>query len=111
MLVRGFRVRVELGRRPGLGDRPVVVVGGGGSGGGSVVVECFPSGCGVVAGMSLGQAVSCRGDAVVLEADEPFYRRVFGGVLASLRGVSDRVEAAALGVAYARLDGLEQTIR
>ena len=57
--------------------------------------------------MSLGQAVSCQADAVVLEADEPFYRRVFGGVLASLRGVSDRVEATGLGVAYVRLDGLE----
>ena len=25
MLIRDFRVRVELGRQPGLGDRPVVI--------------------------------------------------------------------------------------
>ena len=58
-------------------------------------------------GDELGAGGVLSGGRGCLEADEPFYRRVFGGVLASLRGVSDRVEAARLGVAYARLDGLE----
>ena len=39
--------------------------------------------------------------------DEPYYRRVFDGVLDALLQVGDRVEHAELGTAYARLDGLE----
>ena len=97
-----------MSRRPCLGGRPVLIVDRGRPGGGPVVVDWFPGVSGVAVGMPLQAAVSCQADAVVLDADEPFYRRVFGGVMASLRGVSDRVEAAELGVAYARLDGLER---
>ena len=61
--------------------------------------------------MTLEQAVSRHPNAVVLDADEPHYRRVFGRVLASLQGVSDRVEGDGLGTAYARLDGLEALFR
>ena len=43
----------------------------------------------------------------VLEADEPSYRQVFRQALTALQKVSDRVEGADLGTAYARLDGLE----
>ena len=43
----------------------------------------------------------------MLEADEPSYRQVFRQGLTALQGVSDRVEWAELGTAYARLDGLE----
>ena len=54
----------------------------------------------------------CRhANAVVLDADQPHYRRVFGQVLASLQGISDRVEGAELGTAYVRLDGLEGLYR
>ena len=96
-----------MGRRPGLGGRPVLIVDRGRPGGGRVVVDWFPGVCGVVAGMPLEAAVSCQANAVVLDADEPYYREVFGRVIASLREVSDRVEEAGLGVAYVRVDGLE----
>ena len=45
--------------------------------------------------------------AIVLDADEPSYRGAFNRMLASLQGVSDRVERSDLGAAYVRLDGLE----
>ena len=57
--------------------------------------------------MTLEQALSRQGDAVVLEADDQSYRKVFSQMLASMQGVSDRVERSDLGVAYAGLDGLE----
>ena len=52
--------------------------------------------------------MSIRPEALVIEADEPHYRRVFAQVLASLQGISDRVEGSELGTAYVRLDGLER---
>lgn len=57
--------------------------------------------------MTLEEAVSRHGNAVVLNSDEPYYRRVFGQMLSALQGVSDRVEGADLGTAYVRIDGLE----
>ena len=58
--------------------------------------------------MTLEEALSIQPTAIVLEADEPHYRRVFAQVLASLQGISDRVEGSELGTAYVRLDGLER---
>ena len=51
--------------------------------------------------------MSRQPDGILLEADEAACRREFRRMLASLQGVSDRVEGAELGVAYVRLDGLE----
>ena len=58
--------------------------------------------------MTLKQAISHHSNAVVLDADEPYYRRVFSQMLSALQGVSDRVEGADLGTAYVRIDGLEK---
>ena len=89
------------------GPSTLVVEGGGASGARPVVVDYFPGSCGVRAGMTLEQAVSQQADTVVLSADEPYYRQIFGELLRALQGVSDRVEGAELGTAYVRLDGLE----
>ncbi len=61
----------------------------------------------VLPGMTQEQALSIHPDALVLESDEPRYRRVFTHILTSLQQISDRVEGADLGTAYIRLDGLE----
>ena len=66
-----------------------------------------PAASGVIAGMTLEEALSRRPDTTVLEADEPTYRRVFQQALTALQGISDRVEGAELGTAYVGLDGLE----
>ena len=57
--------------------------------------------------MTLEQALSMHTSALVLEADEPHYSKVFTQILTSLQGISDRVEGSDLGTAYVRLDGLE----
>ncbi len=72
-----------------------------------LVVDATPEASGVVAGMTLEEALSRCPDTTVLEADEPAYRRVFQQALTALQGVSDRVEGAELGTAYVGLDGLE----
>ena len=85
----------------------LIVARGGTGGGPPVVVDYFPGAAGVKAGMTLEQAVSYVAEAVVLNADELYYRQIFGEVIRSLQGVSDRVEGGELGTAYVRLDGLE----
>ena len=105
VLVTHLRAKVEIRRHPHLRDRPAVIVDR--SGPRPVVVDHLPACRGVAAGMTLEQALSRQGDAVVLEADDQSYRKVFSQMLASMQGISDRVERSDLGVAYAGLDGLE----
>ena len=85
----------------------LIVERGGSVGGPPVVVDYFPGAAGVKVGMTLEQAVSYVAEAVVLNADELYYRQIFGEVIRSLQGISDRVEGGELGTAYVRIDGLE----
>ena len=105
VLITHLRAKVELRRHPHLKDRPAVIVDR--SGRRPLVVDHFPAASGVTAGMTLEQALSRHAGTIVLEADEPSYRRLFHQVLASLQGTSDRVEGSELGTAYVGLDGLE----
>ena len=105
VLVTHLRAKVEMRRHPHLRDRPAVIVDR--SGPRPVVVDHLPACRGVAAGMTLEQALSRQADAVVLEADDQSYRKVFNQMLASMQGISNRVERSDLGVTYAGLDGLE----
>ena len=105
VLITRLRAKVEMRRRPDLRDRPAVIVGR--CRGRPVVVDCFPAATGVAVGMTPEQALSRQPDGILLEADEAAYGREFRRMLASLQGVSDRVEGAELGVAYVGVDGLE----
>lgn len=105
VLISHLRAKVELRRQPHLRDRPAVIADR--SAGKPVVVDALPAAAGVAAGMTLEEALSRRPDTAVLEADEPAYQRVFQQALTALQGVSDRVEGAEPGTAYAGLDGLE----
>ena len=107
VLVTHLRAKVEMFRHPQLKDMPVVIVDRRTRGTRPVVVDRFPKASGVRAGMTLEEAVSRHSNAVVLDSDEPYYRRVFGQMLSALQGVSDRVEGDDLGTAYVRIDGLE----
>lgn len=111
VLVTHLRAKVEMSRQPQLKDRPVLIVDRDPSRARPVVVDRSRSASGVVAGMTLEESLSRHANAVVLDSDEPHYRRVFGNVLASLQGISDRVEGADLGTTYVRLDGLEALYR
>ena len=103
-LITHLRAKAELRRHTHLRDGSIAVVDG--TGGKPLVVDSS-AGTSVRAGMTLEQATSCHNDLIILDVDEPYYRRAFEDVVDALLGVSDRVEPAELGVAYARIDGLE----
>ena len=105
LLITYLRIKVEIRRHPNLKNAPAVIVRR--SGRRSLVVDSTPAATGVLPGMTLEEILSIQPEALVLEADEPHYRRVFAQVLTCLQGISDRVEGAELGTAYVRLDGLE----
>ena len=103
-LITHLRAKAELRRHTHLRDGSIAVVDG--TGGKPLVVDSS-AGTSVRAGMTLEQATSCHNDLIILDVDEPYYRRVFEDVVGALLRVSDRVEATEPGVAYARIDGLE----
>ncbi len=103
LIVNHFRARMELARRPQLADCAGMNVEC--SGRRAVVVDTLPAIRGAVAGMRLSEARSLEPDAVLIEADEPYYRQAFERMLSALDAVSDEVEGAELGVAYVGLDG------
>ncbi len=105
VLITHLRAKAEMQRHPHLKDQPVLIADRSKSK--PVVADYLPAATAVTAGMPLEQALSYQAGAVVLEADEPHYRRVFRQILSALQGVGDRVEDAGLGVAYVALDGLE----
>ena len=101
-----IRARLELRRQPELAGHAGLIVDR--SGHQAMVLDCLPAAAEVRPGMTLAQARSLAPDAVVLEADAPYYRHEFERVLEALEAVSDRVEEAELGLAYVGLDGLER---
>ena len=105
LLITYLRAKIEIRRHPDLKNKPAVIIER--SGGKSWVVDSTPLATGVRRGLTLQEALSIRPDTLVIEADEPHYRRVFDQVLTSLQQISDRVEGTDPGTAYIRLDGLE----
>ena len=105
VLITHLRARAELRRHAHLKDKPVVIVDR--SRARPLVVDSSPGAPAVTAGMTLEQAVSHHAGTIVLEADEPYYHKLFNQVIESLQGVSDQVERAELGTAYVGLKGLE----
>ena len=105
LLVTHLPVKAELGRYPQLRGRPVVITESYGSK--ELVLDSSPEARGVAAGMSFQEAVSRCKDAVLLQADGPFYESRFDAVVRSLEGRSPLVEKGELGCAYVGLSGLE----
>ena len=112
VLITHLRAKAELRRHEHLksmspaeaGNSPIAVVDR--TNGKPLVVDSS-AGASARAGMTLEQAMSYHNGLIILDADEPHYRRVFEDVTEALLQVSDRIEPAELGIAYARLDGLE----
>lgn len=101
--VTHFRARAELARRPELADCAGLIVDR--SRRKAIVVDCLPAVSGSLLGMPLERARSFAPDAVVIDADEPYYRGEFERMLCALEQVSEQVEGAELGVAYVGVDG------
>ena len=112
VLITHLRAKAELRRHEHLksmfpakaGNGPIAVVDR--TNGKPLVVDSS-AGASARAGMTLEQAMSYHNDLIILDADEPHYRRVFEDVTEALLQVSDRIEPAELGTAYTRIDGLE----
>ena len=112
VLITHLRAKAELRRHEHLksmspakaGNGPIAVVDR--TNGKPLVVDSS-AGASARAGMTLEQAMSSHNDLIILDADEPYYRRVFEDVTEALLQVSDRVEPAELGTVYVRIDGLE----
>ena len=112
VLITHLRAKAELRRHTHLksmspakaGNGPIAVVDR--TSGKPLVVDSS-AGASVRAGMTLEQAMSSHNGLIILDADEPYYRRVFEDVVEALLRVGDRIEPSELGTAYARLDGLE----
>ena len=68
VLVTRLRAKVEMKRQPHLKERAVLIIDR--SQGKSLVIDHFPAAIGVVAGMTLEQALSRQANGAVLEADE-----------------------------------------
>ena len=105
VLVTHLRMKAELRRHAHLRDRPAVIVDGSQSR--PLVLDSTPEASGVTVGIALEDALSHRADTIVLEADEPYYQKVFDQLIEALLQISDRVEKAGLGCAYVQIDGLE----
>ena len=106
-LISHLRAKAELHRRSEIDDRTPAVIADR-TKRRPLIVDAMPGASGVVADMTLEEAVSRHAGLIVLDADESFYRSVFEDALDALSGVSDRVEGAELGVAYVGLSGLER---
>ncbi len=112
VLITHLRAKAELRRHAHLksmspakaGNSPIAVVD---RASGRPLVVDSSAGASARAGMTLEQAMSSHNGLIILDADEPYYRRVFDDVIEALLQVGDRVEPAELGTAYARIDGLE----
>ena len=105
LLITHLRAKAEMQRHPNLVNTPAIIVER--SEGKARVVDATRCTMGVSQGMTLKEALSISPEALVLDADESHYNKVFSQILQSLQGISDRVEGPDLGVAYIRLDGLE----
>ncbi len=105
LLFSHLRAKSEMRRDVRLKDQPALIVDRAGTR--SLVVDHTPPAVGVRVGMTLDQATSHHVDSIVLEADEPYYQQVFDDVLQRLTDVCPRVEGPELGIAYARIDGLQ----
>ena len=105
VLVTHLPMKAELMRHAELRGRPAIITEGPGSK--QVVLDSSTGAVGVIAGMPLQEALSRCKDAILLQADEPYYHTVFGRLIASLGQKSPLVEKAELGCVYVGLDGLE----
>ena len=105
VLVTHLPIKTELRRYPELRGRPVVITESYGSK--ELVLDSSSEARGVIAGMSLQEAVSRCKNTILLQADAPYYESGFDALVRSLEQRSPLVEKAELGSAYVGLDGLE----
>ncbi len=105
VLVTHLPVKAEVRRYPYLRGKPVVITESFGSR--DLVLDSSPEARGVGSGMPLQEALSCCKDAVLLQADTPYYNDAFDKLARSMEIRSPLVEKADMGCVYVGLEGLE----
>jgi len=106
VVIQHFPFLTEAQRHPELREQPVVLAKSLGSK--SEVVDFSPSLRGLTVGMPLQEALGMASGVRIVEADIPYYRNTFQGILTALQRHSPRVEHAGLGHAYLDMDGLSE---
>jgi len=107
VLVTHLAVKAERRRYPVLRGKAFIVVGPG-----QIVRDSSPEVEGVVTGMPVREASARCRDAIAVQADESYYRRVFDSLAVALSRRSPSVEQAStnvpstLGTLYVGLSGL-----
>jgi DNA polymerase IV len=105
VLLAHFPLRCEIRRHPDLAETPVVLTSMKGSQ--KLVLDFSPELTDLQPEMPVQQALSRHGEVVLLQADIPYYRIVFNGILDLLEFKSPLVEDFDLGQAYVGLDGMQ----
>lgn len=105
VLVTHLAVKAECRRYPVLRGKAFIVVGAG-----QIVLDSSPEVAGVTAGMPVREASARCRDAIAVQADESYYRRMFDSLAVALSRRSPSVEQAANtqmpGTLYVGLSGL-----
>jgi DNA polymerase IV len=104
-LLPHFPLMCETGRNPPVKGRPAIVTYAEGSQ--KLVLDYSPDLTGLQSGMRLQTALARHGDVELVQADMPYYRSVWNGILDALELRSPLVEGADTGCAYIGLDGLQ----
>ena len=105
MLVTHLPVKAEVRRYPHLRGKPVIITESYGSK--DLVLDSSAEAHGVNSGMPLAEAMALCKDAVLVQADAPYYNSTFDKLAQSLELRSPAVERDGLGCAYVGLEGLE----
>ena len=103
VLITHLEAKVELRRHPQWQGKPGLIIARGTRR--PQVLDYLPSTRGVTVGMTLEHALSYSPTSHILDADIPYYHKIFAQVLTALQGVSDRVEGAELGTAFLDVAG------
>ena len=121
--IPNFPWQVEVARKPELQDRSAIVAGKAldlseeltnmpGAGGADslsarVVLAASPDLSDVIPGMPLSEATSKHRGLLIIEADTPLYALVFDDIIENLERLVPDIEAAAPGLVYVGIWGLE----
>jgi nucleotidyltransferase/DNA polymerase involved in DNA repair len=102
VLITHLPMKVELRRNPDLRDKPVIIVAQD-----AEVLDASVDAGGVSVGMPVHEAVSRCKSAVLLEADDMYYQRVFDEIIETLHNKSPFIEKADIGCAFLDMSGSE----
>ena len=107
LLITGLPVKAEIRRYPVLRRKPLVVVERRGSV--DRVLDKSPEAEGVVAGMTLQEALEHRNNAIVIQADRKYYSETFDRIVEVVETRFPTAERHGFGRIFANMDGMSST--